>query len=70
MKARNSKVAYTPFSIGSRACIGARLTISEALVIFAMLLQRADFELVDDRPPRATLRPRGEVPIRLHWRRA
>lgn len=65
--------AYYPFSAGPRSCIGAFFTIAEAQVIFAMLLQQAEFELATQAviplAPAMTLRPGGPVPLKLRWRR-
>lgn len=64
--------AYYPFSAGPRSCIGNLFTLSEAQVMFAMLLQQADFSLAHDRPiplkPVMTLRPGGPVDVRIRWR--
>jgi cytochrome P450 len=64
--------AYYPFSAGPRTCIGNFFTLAEAQVIFALLLQRADFELTSSDPipllPRMTLRPGAPVMVRLRWR--
>ncbi len=64
--------AYYPFSAGPRSCIGSLFTLMEAQVIFALLLQQADFSLVRDAPiplkPMMTLRPGGPVDVRLRWR--
>jgi cytochrome P450 len=67
-----SSWAYYPFSAGPRSCIGNLFTLSEAQVMFAMLLQQADFSLAHDRPiplkPAMTLRPGGPVDVRIRWR--
>jgi cytochrome P450 len=64
--------AYYPFSAGPRSCIGNLFTLTEAQVIFALLLQQADFSLAHDTPvplkPMMTLRPDGPVDVRLRWR--
>ena len=38
---------YTPFSSGSRNCIGQHLAMSEAKIIFSLFLRKFDFELTD-----------------------
>jgi cytochrome P450 len=65
-------LAYYPFSAGPRSCIGNLFTMAEAQVMFAMLLQQADFSLTSMRPvpmkPALTLRPGGPVNVSLRWR--
>jgi cytochrome P450 len=69
---RPKSFAYYPFSVGPRTCIGNIFALSEAQVIFAMLLQRADFRLVSRAPVPMrllmTLRPGAPVPVALTWR--
>jgi cytochrome P450 len=69
-----SNLAYYPFSAGPRSCIGNLFTMAEAQVIFAMLLQRADFGLASQAEiplkPMLTLRPGAPVEVRVRWRRA
>ena len=64
--------AYYPFSAGPRSCIGSVFTLMEAQVIFALLLQQADFSLARDAPiplkPMMTLRPGAAVDVTLRWR--
>jgi cytochrome P450 len=71
VKARNNW-AYIPFSAGPRTCIGNLFSIAEAQIIFAMLLQRADFQFTSSQPvplkPAITLRPGAPVPVRIRWR--
>jgi cytochrome P450 len=65
--------AYLPFSTGPRMCIGNHFTLIEAKIILAMLLQRAEVELVSHRPVPAragmTVRPAAPVGVRLRWRK-
>ena len=64
--------AYYPFSLGPRMCIGNMFTLVEAQIIWAMLLQRIDFELPPGPPVQAvthmTLRPKGAVNVTFRWR--
>jgi cytochrome P450 len=61
---------YIPFSNGPRRCIGATLALLEMKLMLSMLLPRFRLSL----PPgtrvdplvRATLRPKGGLPMRLH----
>ncbi len=64
--------AYIPFGMGPRVCIGKRFGYTEVQAISAALLQRFEWELVDD--PRITitqaptLSPKGGLRIKLHER--
>jgi len=64
--------AYLPFSLGPRICIGNVFALTEAVVLFSMLLQRIEFDMVDPDAVRLeasiTLRPVGAVPLRIRWR--
>lgn len=71
-KGRN-QWAYFPFSLGPRMCIGNVFSLVESQIVLAMLLQRADFELIPgpEAQPDAqiTLRPTEEVNVRFRWRK-
>jgi cytochrome P450 len=64
--------AYAPFSIGARMCIGNVFTQVEAKIILSMLLQRADFELLNREPvvkkAAVTVRPGAPIKLRLKKR--
>ena len=42
--------SYIPFGAGPRICIGATFSLAEASLILAMLLERFEIDLDDDRP--------------------
>jgi cytochrome P450 len=72
---RNGKrhhAAYAPFSLGARMCIGNVFTLMEAKVILAMLLQRADLELLTREPIKRraamTVRPATPIMMRMTFR--
>jgi cytochrome P450 len=63
------RFAYFPFGSGPRMCIGAGVASMEAPLMVAALLQRFAFELPADQvvafSPRLSLRPKGNVRLRL-----
>jgi cytochrome P450 len=66
------RFAYVPFGGGLRSCIGASLTMTEALVILAMVAQRYAPRLVPHHRVMPigliTLRPKGGMPVFLDRR--
>lgn len=63
------KLAYMPFGAGPRMCIGNHFAMMEMQLILAMLVQRFDFEMVDNAPvvpqPLVTLSPKGGIKMRI-----
>ncbi len=68
VKARPS-LAYMPFGAGPRMCIGNHFAMMEMQLVLVMLVQRFDFELIDNKPvvpqPLVTLSPKGGIKMRL-----
>lgn len=65
--------AYLPFSMGPRICIGNVFSLTEGALLFATLLQQVEWSMdVADvaMDPSITLRPKGEVPVRIRWRKS
>ena len=71
-RAKLPRGAYIPFGMGPRVCIGKRFGYTEVHAIAATLLQRFEWELVDDPEitilQAPTLSPKGGLRIRLHER--
>jgi cytochrome P450 len=67
--AQRPRLAYFPFGIGQRMCIGFQFALMEAQVIAARVLQRFHLALRPGTPvepdPQVTLRPRGGMPLVL-----
>lgn len=63
------RFAYFPFGGGPRKCIGAAFASTEGALLLAVIARRMRLEAVSDAPlqlqPQITLRPRGEVPMRV-----
>ncbi len=69
---RLPRFAYFPFGGGPRTCIGSSFALLEAKLIIATVAQAYRLEPLTDEPPGTdpsiTLRPEGEVPVRVHAR--
>jgi unspecific monooxygenase len=65
--------SFMPFGAGPRVCVGAQFALTEATLVLAMLTQRFEIALADDRPvlPVAviTTQPDHPAPFRLRQRR-
>ena len=63
-----SRWAYFPFGGGKRVCLGQHFALMEAQVVLAMVVARFTLQGVGPAPepdPYVTLRPTGDVPMRL-----
>jgi cytochrome P450 len=71
-EASRPRMAFLPFGIGPRVCIGNHFALMEGQLVLATLLQHASFEAVSAAPsvpePSLTLRPRGGIPLRVQLR--
>jgi len=67
-KADLPRCVYMPFGAGPRVCIGNHFALTEAILILATCLARADFQLAQGPllrlTPAVTLRPSGPVRMR------
>ena len=67
------RYAYIPFGAGAHICPGMHLALLEGHLILAALTQRLTFEFVGTGPlepqPLLTLRPKGEVLMRVRIRK-
>lgn len=63
------RMAFLPFGLGPRMCIGKHFALFELQAMLATLLPRLHFSPVTDKPlhldPLVTLRPRHGVPLRV-----
>jgi cytochrome P450 len=70
--AQRHKLAYLPFGMGQRQCIGKDLALMEAQIILAMLVQRYELTAVPGSPvlPKlsTTLKPNRSVLMRVEQR--
>jgi cytochrome P450 len=69
---RNVRGAYIPFGAGPRICIGNHFAMIEGTLLLACLAQRVELERVApgqiDAEPLLTLRPRGDLRMRVRRR--
>ena len=69
---KSSKYAYFPFAAGPRSCIGQSFATLESKLVLGRLAQSLRLDPVSEAPvvPEATvtLRPKGGLPMRIHWR--
>ena len=70
LKAEPPVYGYIPFSNGPRRCIGATMALLEIKLMLSMLLPRFRLSLPAgarvDTLVRATMRPKGGLPMRIH----
>ncbi len=63
---------YFPFGAGPRLCIGNHFALLESKLMLVAMLQKCQFELVNQQPPipwpSATLRPKNGLPVRVSRR--
>jgi cytochrome P450 len=64
--------AYIPFSAGARNCLGQRFAHFEMMQILAMVLERYEFESVEEATPKLAImtRPQHGVKVRVKPRAA
>jgi cytochrome P450 len=75
LERRLPRGAYVPFGAGTRRCLGDRFAMLEGRLILLTVARQLRLDPVDARrpvpraQPRATYRPRGDVPMRIVARR-
>ena len=65
-----SQVAFSPFGIGNRSCIGKRFAEYEFITVLILLLQRFNLELVDNQQNLETeviltLQPKKQIQVKF-----
>ncbi|MES1244743.1 MAG: cytochrome P450 [Acidobacteriota bacterium] len=67
---QRSRLAWIPFGLGPRTCVGGWFSIQEARILTAMVTRRFRLRAASpERPglePLITLKPRGGMPMRVH----
>jgi len=70
---RNASMAYMPFGLGQRMCMGKNFAIQEAMIVLVYLVQHCRLRLVSDKParpePGITLRVRDKLMMNITWRK-
>ena len=70
---RNASMAYMPFGLGQRMCMGKNFAIQEAMIVLVYLIQHCRLHLVSDKPvrlePGITLRVRDKLMMNVAWRK-
>lgn len=68
-EAKRPRYAYLPFGAGPRVCIGMGFAMTEAKVLTASILRRSKLSLIPGHDlaldPNITLRPKGELAMRM-----
>lgn len=69
---KRPRMAYMPFGVGPRMCIGNHFALMEMQLLLAMLVHRFDFDLVSNVPvvpqPLITLKPKYGLKMRIRPR--
>ncbi|MFZ9847552.1 MAG: cytochrome P450 [Flavobacteriales bacterium] len=64
---------YIPFGQGKRACVGKPLAMAELQIIFPLLLQHFDFELIDKKEPiinpDVIIKPKKPLMMKLKYKK-
>jgi cytochrome P450 len=64
---------YIPFGQGKRACVGKPLAMAELQIIFPLLLQHFDFELIDKKEPIVNpdviIKPKKPLMMKLKYKK-
>jgi cytochrome P450 len=64
---------YIPFGQGKRACVGKPLAMAELQIIFPLLLQHFDFELIDKKEPvinpNVIIKPKKPLMMKLKYKK-
>ena len=70
---RNASMAYMPFGLGPRMCLGKNFAIQEAMIVLVYLVQHCRLRLASDVPaqpdPGITLRVRDKLMMNIDWRK-
>lgn len=68
---RSGGLAYTPFGVGPRACIGIKFAVEESIIALVRIYRELTFQLADSCPEPLDLKqgitvaPKGGIPVRV-----